>query len=140
MNQKPSGRASSMPTGLLTGLGVSLAVTILLAVVAAKLIDMEWIGEKDIGYCAMVILMAAPFCGARLSQKKIKRQRLMVCAMSGGLYFLSLLGITALFFGGQYEAVGVTFLLVAGGCTLTLLVGEGNNSPGKRKRKKTYNR
>lgn len=140
VNQKPSGRASSMPAGLMAGLTVSLGVTLLLAVVSAKLVDIQWIGEKDIGYCAMVILMLAPFTGARAAQRKIKRQRLLVSLMSGGLYFLMLMGITALFFGGQYEAVGVTMLLVAGGTGLTLLTGEGNSGVGKRRKKKLYNR
>lgn len=140
VNQKPSGRASSMPAGLMAGLVVSLAITVLLAALSAKMVDIQWIGERDIGYCAMVILMAAPFCGARTSQQRIKRQRLAVCAMSGGLYFLSLMGITALFFGGQYEAVGVTLLLVAGGSALTMLIGERTNRVGTRRKKKIYNR
>lgn len=139
-NQKPSGRASSMPTGLLTGLLVSLGITLLLAAVSAKLVDKRWIEEKDIGYCAMVILMAAPFIGNRVAQNRIKRQRLLVCAMSGGLYFLSLMGITALFFGGQYEAVGVTLLLIAGGSALTMLVGNRKKGGRNRKNKKRYNR
>ena len=139
MNQKPSGRASSMPMGVLTGLAVSLSVTILLAAISAKLIDIQWIGEKDIGYCAMVILIAAPFAGAKSAQKRIKRQQLMVCGISAGLYFLMLLGITALFFGGQYEAVSVTLLLILAGAALTLLTGNGKHRAGKRRKKKMRN-
>ena len=140
VNQKPSGRASSMPVGLMTGLVVSLGITVLLAAVSAKLVDMQWVGEKDIGYCAMVILMAAPYGGARIAQKRIKRQRLTVCVISGGLYFLTLLAITALFFGAQYEAVWVTLLLITCGSALTMLTGEGKNRVGKRRNKKRYNR
>ena len=140
VNQKPSGRASSMPSGLVTGLSVSLCATLLLAAVSAKLLDLQWIGEKDIGYCAMVILLTAPFVGSKAAQARIKHQRLMVCAISAGLYFLTLMGITALFFGGQYEAVGVTLLLILCGASLSLLTGNGKNRGGKRGKKRRHNR
>ena len=140
VNQKPSGRASSMPMGLTTGLVTSLGITILLAALSAKMVDMQWIEEKDIGYCAMVILLAAPYGGAVTAQNRIKRQRLLVCAISGGLYFLVLMGITALFFGGQYEAVGVTSLLIVGGTALSVLSGGQHNRAGKRRKKKWSNR
>lgn len=140
LNQKPSGRASSMAGGLMTGLAISVVITILLAALSAKMVDMQWIGEKDIGYCAMVILLAAPFWGARTAQKRIQRQRLMVCAISGGLYFLALMGITALFFGGQYEAVGVTFLLITAGSALTVLLGNKRSRAGKSRKRKRHNR
>jgi len=140
MNQKPSGRASSMAGGLAAGFTVSIAVTVLLCALSAKIVDLQWIGEKDIGYCAMVILLAAPFLGSKTAQKRIQRQRLTVCIISGSLYFLALMGITALFFGGQYEAVGVTMLMVAGGSVLSVLSGEGRNRAGKRRKKKRHNR
>ena len=139
-NQKPSGRAASMPMGLLIGLTVSMGITVLLTAICAKLVDMQQIDVKNIGYCAMVILMIAPFCGAKTAQKRIKHQNLMVAAMSGGLYFLTLIGITILFFGGQFEAVGVTLLLIVGGVGLTLLTGGGKNNSGKHRNKKRHNR
>lgn len=140
INRKPSGRASSMASGLLTGLAVSAAITVLLTAMAAKMVDMQWIGEKDIGYCAMIILLVAPFWGAKTAQKRIQRQRVVVCLVSGCLYFLMLMGITLLFFGGQYEAVGVTLLLVAAGSALTFLLGNGQNRVGKHKKRKRHNR
>lgn len=140
VNQRPSGRASSMLSGLLAGLTLSIGITVLLAGLSAKLVDLQWIGEKSIGYCAMVILMSAPYFGAGLAYRRIKRQRLAVCVMSGGLYFLSLMGITALFFGGQYEAVGVTLLLVIGSVGLSLLVGDGRNRAGKNRKRRKSNR
>lgn len=139
-NQKPSGRASSMAGGLLTGWTVSIIVTVLLTALAAKMVDSQVIGEKDIGYCAMVILLAAPFCGTRTAQKRIRRQQLIVSVISGSLYFLTLMGITALFFGGQYEAVGVTLLLVAAGSALTFLLGNRQSGTSKHRKRKMRNR
>ena len=37
-----------------------------------------------------------------------------MCLAAGGGYYLCLLAITALFFGGQYQGVGVTALMVLG--------------------------
>ena len=135
MNKKPSGRAASIPIGLLYGLGVSLGLSLLLALVSAKMVDMRWIGERDIGYCAMVILMVSSFCGTRMAQFCVKRQLLLVGSLSGCLYFVALLGITLLFFGGQFEAVGVTFILILCGMGLTMVTGSRKNRVGKHKKK-----
>ena len=140
LNQKPSGRASSMVGGLSAGLIGSATITAALAALSAKMVDLQWIGVKDIGYCAMVILIVAPFTGTCIAQNRIKRQRLVVSVISGSLYFLMLMGMTALFFGGQYEAVGVTLLLVFCGTALTLLARERKNRVGKRVKRKMYNR
>lgn len=140
VNQKPSGRAVSVPMGLMTGAMVSLGITILLAAIAAKLTQMEVTEEAHIGYYVIVILMAASFAGAFTACKRIKRQRLMICVLSGIVFFLSLMSITALFFGGQYEAVGVTGLLIFCGCMLALLACGNSSRGGKRRRPGKYNR
>ena len=140
VNQKPSGRAASMPAGLLTGTALSLGITLLLAALAAWLVLEEVIEETHIGYCVMVILMAASFLGALTACGRIKRQRLLVCMLSGSVYFLLLMSITALFFGGQYEAVGVTGILVFGGSMLAVLSSGSNSREGKRRKRRLRNR
>lgn len=138
VNQKPSGRASSIPMGLLTGALVSLAITMLLAALAAKLTLAEITEESHIGYYVIIILMTASFFGTHTACSKIKRQRLMVCLLSGVVFFLLLMSITALFFGGQYEAVGVTAVLVFGGSMLAAMT---NSNWGRgRKQRKTRRR
>ncbi len=140
VNQKPSGRAVSMPRGLLIGgltsLGITLAVTALLA----KLMEREAIPDGKIGYWVMGMLLLAAVSGSAAAAGKIKRRRLMVSLLSGGVYFLTLMGITALFFGGQYEAVGVTAILVAGGSLLPVLCRPSPNRGGKKKRPGVRNR
>lgn len=138
-NHKPSGRASSLAGGLAAGFSVAIVATVLLCALSAKMVDLQWIDEKDIGYCAMVILMAAPFLGTRTAQKRIQRQQLMVCVLSGSLYFIGLMAITALFFGGKYEAVAVTMLMVAAGTVLSVLTGNRKNRAGKGKKKRRHN-
>ena len=140
MNRKPTGRAASMPAGLASGAVASLSVTLLASAMIAKMVEDENLAESGVGYGIMITLMAASFFGALIAAGRIKRQRLMVCVMSGVIYFLSLLGITGLFFGGQYEAVGVTGLLIMGGSMLAVLTTVGGKRGGRRVRVKTENR
>lgn len=135
-NRKPTGTAVSIPAGLAAGSIVSLAVTCVSTAVLAKLVDSEKLPWENIGYGIAIMLMLSSFCGAMTAFRKIKRQRLMVCMASGGIYFAMLLSATALFFGGQYEAVGVTALLVLGGSLSAGLLGlrGGKGRPGSRKR------
>jgi len=140
LNQKPTGRAVSMPAGLLFGTLISMGVTLLAVGLIARLASSEYLKETQIGYGIMLTLLAASFAGALAAVGRIKRQRLMVCALSGLIFFLALLSITALFFGGQYEAVGVTGVLVLGGSLLAALTGGRSNRRGKRKKIKIVNR
>lgn len=140
LNRKPTGRAISMPKGLAIGMAISVGITLLGSAVIAKLIDGEYAKEGWMGYGVMIVLMIGSFLGAVVAAGKIKRQRLCVCALSGLLHFAMLMSITALFFGGQYEAVGVTAVLVMGGALLAALVGGRPGRGGKRKKYKMANR
>ena len=123
----------SMPAGLAIGAAISIGWTILWAAVLAKLIDTEALDENAVGYGAMLILLTASFIGALLSGGRIKRQRVLVSMASGGIYYLVLIGITALFFGGQYTGMGVTALLVLAGSTCAMLLAAGERGGKKRK-------
>ncbi|MBP3304404.1 MAG: TIGR04086 family membrane protein [Oscillospiraceae bacterium] len=118
-----SGKARTIPVGIAFGLLVSLTVTLAGAVLLAYLIAAEKLGADGIGYGSMVILMAASALGTWSAVARIKRRRLMVCGISAAGYYLLLLGMTALFFGGQYEGMGVTALMVLIGSGIVLLLG-----------------
>lgn len=140
MNRKPTGRTMSMPGGLALGGLCSLVVTLACAAVLAWLVSAEKVPEQGIGYGVMVFLILASFLGSMVSWTRIRRQRLVVCLLSGVVYLGILLGITALFFGGQYSAVGVTALLILCGNGLAVLTGLGKGSTGKRQKLKLPNR
>ena len=137
VNQKVTGTALSMPVGLGLGTLVSLGITGLLSALTAWLILSGKLSEGSVGYCAMVILLVSSAAGAATAIGKIKRRRLQAGLTSGGIYFACLLAATALFFGGSYQGIGVTALMVFCGCTLVILLGPGGqNRAGCRKRKK----
>lgn len=132
--KKPTGRASSMPKGLTVGALGGLGILMAGAAILAKLIDGKILQETAIGYGVMGILILASYIAARLSYKKIKRKRLAVCMASGAVQFAILLGITALFFDGEYNAVGVTALLILCGSGLAAMQRSDRSRGEKRKK------
>lgn len=139
-NRKPTGRAASMPGGLAAGTVTAMGTTLMMAAVLAKLIETEVVPEGAVGYGIMATLILSSFLGAMVSARKIKRQRMLVCGLSAGIYFGLLLSLTALFFGGQYSGVGATALLVLCGGALAFFAGLSGERGGKRKKIRIANR
>ena len=120
---KLSGKALSTPGGIGLGLLASMAVTFCGAAILAWLVAGERLGENVIGYGAMVILLLSSLLGALLAANRIKRMRVQMCLVSGGVYYLTLLAMTAMFFGGTYQGMGVAALMVFAGCGAAALIG-----------------
>lgn len=136
--RKLTGRATSMPQGLALGAAVSVIITILITAVGAHLIISEVIRQEHIGYCSIAAILLSTILGALTAAGRIKRRLLMVCMLSGASYFLILLAMTAMFFGGQYEGTGVTLLVILLGSFTAALIGNYKaGSTSKRLRKKT---
>lgn len=131
MERKRKGTAVSMPVGLMWGGGVSLAVTLIGSGVLAKLLDAEIIQWETAGYMIIGMLMLAAFLGSCTAWKKIKRRKLQAALTAGGVYWLLLIGITALFFGQQYEAVGVTAAVIFAGSACAAMLGIRPERGGK---------
>ena len=140
MRRKLNGRAMSIPGGLAAGGAVSLLVTLLGAAVLAKLVETQSVPQGNIGYGVMLILILSSYLGALVSMSVIKRRKILVAACSGAVYMGVLLGITALFFGGQYQAVVVTTLLIICGSVLALLTGASGFGRKRRAVGRMYSR
>lgn len=115
--------ASSLPVGIGIGLLVSLVITMIGAALTAYMVDKQIIPQDALGYGCVVTLLMSACCGALVSVKRVKRLRMQVCMISGACYYIMLLGITALFFGGQYEGMGITALVVLGGALAVAIAG-----------------
>lgn len=137
VNKKVTGKSTAMPMGLTIGVVVSLLLSFAGAMIAANLVVTGTLGQDAIGYCAIVILMVSPAVGAVISALMIKHRWMIVCLSVGGIYYLALLAITALFFGGQYQGMGVTALVVLGTCgavgLLGLRTGKGSRHKGAKR-------
>ena len=138
-NKKITGRATSLPAGLAIGAVCSLAATLILTAILAKLVEAETLPAEKVGYGIMVLLVSS-FAGAMISFGRIKRQRMLVCIVSGVIYFAMLMSMTALFFGGQYSAVGTTALLVLAGSGAAALLGLRQGRGAKRTKIKVPHR
>lgn len=137
-NRKVTGKAMTVPGGVLLGACAALLWTIAAAAILGILIGREILPEQAIGYGSMMILLSASFLGSLLAWGKVKHQRAAVCLSTGAAYLLILLSMTALFFDGQYEAVGVTALLVLAGCSAVIFMGMGQGKGASRKLRKKY--
>lgn len=135
-NRKVTGKAASMPAGIGLGIALSFVLTMTGCAVVAALIDKEMMAAENVGYGAMVILLVASLTGAIAASGLIKHKRLAVCMASGVGYFLTLLAVNLLCFGGQFAGVGVTALVVLAGSAAAALVGiKGEGGRQNRRRK-----
>lgn len=128
-----NGRAMTMPGGVLYGGLLAFAWTLLAAGILAWMIHKEMIAETAIGYGSMVILLCGATLGAYVGWKKVRCKRFVTSMGVGLLYMVLLLGMTAFFFGGQYEGMAVTGLVILGGSLLSVLIGP-NHKRGKQGR------
>jgi len=140
LNRKVTGKASSIPAGLAVSAAVSMIITLLVVTIGAYLLSKEILPQEQIGYCSMTALLAGSVLGAVTAARKIKHQKFLVGIFSGIVYYLVLLALTALFFGGEYQGMGVTLLLVMGGSMIGAILA--NREPKSRRAmgRKKYNR
>ena len=132
---KTKGTAKAIPLGLAIGGLVSLIVTLAGAAALSYLVLSEAVGEQGIGYGSMAILLLGSVLGTWTAVSSIKKQRLQVSLMSAAVYYLLLIGITALFFGGQFSGMLVTGLVILiGSLLVAFFPGKGSVKMWRRKR------
>ena len=134
LKRKNTGRAMSLPAGIALGIGISLAVSILGAMVLAWLIVSERAGESAIGYGCVVIIPMASLVGCICAWKFIRHQRLMITGITAAGFYLALLAL-ALLFGGKFEGMGVAAILVLLGGGIALIPALLGNKSGARRHK-----
>ena len=115
-------KATSIPAGLGLSLAINTAITTIMIILIAVMVDHGTITWESVGYWIMSMLLISSFIGAKTAIHSIKTQYLLIAAMSGVLYWTVLLCVTALFFGGKYGSVMETAaLIVAGSITAALI-------------------
>ena len=120
------------------GAGGSMGITLLLTALATSLVGRETVGESSVDALTAGILILSSIGGSLLGAAVAGHHRLQVCLATGGMYFLLLIGCTALLFDGVYRGVGVTALAILGGSGASALVGlkEGKRRGAYRPAKK----
>lgn len=134
-NHKPTGRATGMAAGLAWGAVSALLLIGVLSSVLAFLISRGVVRQENLGYGVMVILFLAGAMGYYSSYHKIKRRKLLVSILSAAIILTGLAALTALFFGGQYEGIFPTAMLINGGSGAALLLSmKSEMRPNRKKR------
>ena len=132
-NRRRSSRRPSwsLPTGVLFGIVISLALMLAEAVLCAWLLDIGKIAQQSFGKLTPWFLALAGWVGAMCGYQKVGRQRLVVCMVSALGFWLVLLAIPALVFDGAYQRVGI--------CAASILLGGlGAAMPAMKKPRKKY--
>jgi len=135
-HKKVTGKTAGMSVGILMGVLVGLSITLVSSAILAWLICIEKMKVETLGFCTAVVILIAAFAGALTAAAKIKRLRTQVCLITGGVYYLILLALTALFFDGRYQSMGVTAIFALVGCGMSALLGIKEKKKGKGKMKK----
>ena len=132
---KITGRTVSVPEGLAISGFVSIGITLAVSAAIAVALDSEKITWEQAGYWIMGMLFAASFIGGKFAYSALKRQRILVSCMAGMVYWGLLLCMTALLFGGQFEAVWeAAGMIVAGSGTAALIAGKTKSKHRKKGR------
>lgn len=121
---------------LLGGALAAIGVTLVCCAVCAWLISKEMIGEAAADYCIPVILILSSFAGGKTAIHRIQERRLITGVIVAAIYVLALLAVTALFFGGQYQGIGVTVpAALSGGVGAAILGNRAKKRAASRKSK-----
>jgi len=127
-----TGKIKTVPAGLAIAASASMITTLIFTAMIANFLNTEKITWEQAGYWIMGMLFAASFIGGKVGISAIGHQQFMISAMTGFVYWGMLLCITALFFGGLFDAVGVTAGIIgAGSCSAAL-----HTKPISQKRRK----
>lgn len=133
ISQKATGRSKSMPLGVCSGVGLSLAVLSAMLALLSGMILKGVIHEARIGYGIMVSLMLASCIGTSTAIFLVKRRKWMVSILTGGgmLTLLALLSVILL--GGKLEGIPASGAVIFGGSVLAALMQKDGN-PARTKR------
>lgn len=134
MKRIKNGRVMSMPAGILTGVGIGLALSVGLAMILAWLIITGRVWENGIGYGAMVLVSVGTMISAIVSWRCVRHNRLKVTLLAAGGYYLAMLCI-GLLFGSGFDGMGVVGAMVIAGGAISLIPALFGSSSGVRRHK-----
>lgn len=142
MKRNMASNVKSLPLSIFIGVLVSLVVTLISAGVQAFLIAEEKMTMSTLGYGALLTVIISVLTGSVTGILTAGNKHLLVSLITAGAYFLCLLSVTALFFGGQYENLLPTLIAVLGSglaaALLSLRFGSGNNRTGSKYKSRKY--
>ena len=127
------GKIPVIPAAVGIGLGAAWILTILGAVVMTFALAGETISIDSMGFGIVVILFVSTFAASMVATWYAKGKKMQISLITAGVYFLTLLAMNAIFFGGEYRGVGVYLLVVILSGAVAAFVGMGGGKSRKHK-------
>ncbi len=121
--QKNKSKITQIAIGLAMGWGVAVITMLLVTILVATLVAGQKIEEGMIAPGAVAATILASFLGALFTVGKIGEKRMIYSLISGGIYYITLLCMNALFFEGTYRGLGAAALTITGSCVVVGLMG-----------------
>ena len=130
VKKEQQNREGNLAVSVVIGMGISVAVSLLGAIVITVLTMNEMIADQTIDYCVLALILIASIVGNLVSMLLEKRKLMIISIATSIAFALVLLAITAMFFEGQYHGVAATLLvIIGGGISSMLIVGRAISRP-----------
>jgi hypothetical protein len=110
-------RAGKMPFALVMGWLAGIICTLLLASAWAQMILSETVGQSSAAGGSIVITAISAAVAAWVSALIAKKRWLQMCLVAGGMYFVTLLSLGGILFGGTFSGVGTGLITALGAST-----------------------
>ena len=138
MNTKQSVNINGVARRMINGITGSFFATVAATAIFAVFISKELIAEETIDSCSTVVLLVSAITGSSIAITKSDKKTLIGIYV-GTAYLAVLMIITGIFFGAQYQMIGVTSLIVLFGCIFTAILRK-NDGKNRRFRKSKIKR
>ena len=115
---------------------MAILIMILLVSILVGMIMSDKVNTTQPGYYIMGILFVSSFVGALVSGMIIKRRWIFVSVLVGMACYLILLLTTAIVFGGRFQGVAVTGVMIMMGSLASGAIGVGMHGDNSRHAKK----
>lgn len=125
--KKQSSKQNPMVYAILWGTVIELTITIILCAITAWLISAQKIKLSTIHYAVMLSIMLSAYFGTYIAHRLSGTKKLPVALISAAVFYSIHILITALFFGGSYQALLETGLIFICGSLLYVLTGKRKN-------------
>lgn len=101
--------------GIAMGVGVSLLICVIGGLVCAWMVGAGRLEEGMVGYAAMIIWLLSAFGGSILAGTTVRDKLLVVCLLTGLVFYVVLILINFGFYGGEMEGMLPALGVILGG-------------------------
>lgn len=122
MKVRRNEKGMSVAAGILKGALCGLGIVLLGALVITLLLNRKLLEINSLEYGVFIVTIVSVIVGCTIGTIAVGNHILIVSLGIGAAIQIALLGTTALFFGGTYQGVAVTTLLIAGVCLAVSLI------------------